>query len=59
MSANCITPQTGKGGARYDKRCALCLETQYFPNSINIPEFIQPVFEAGQPYHTVTVYRFR
>ncbi len=58
-AGNCITPQTGKGGARYDKRCALCLETQYFPNSINIPEFIQPVFEAGQPYHTVTVYRFR
>lgn len=58
-AGNCITPQTGKGGAHYDKRCALCLETQYFPNSINIPEFIQPVFEAGQPYHTTTVYKFR
>lgn len=58
-AGNCITPQTGKGGAHYDRRCALCLETQYFPNSINIPEFIQPVFEAGQPYHTTTIYRFR
>ena len=58
-AGNCITPQTGKGGAHYDKRCALCLETQYFPNSINIPEFIQPVFEAGQAYHTTTIYKFR
>ena len=58
-AGNCITPQTGKGGAHYDKRCALCLETQYFPNSINTPEFIQPVFEAGQAYHTTTIYKFR
>ena len=58
-AGNCIIPQTGKGGAHYDKRCALCLETQYYPNSINIPEFIQPVFEAGQPYHTTTIYKFR
>lgn len=58
-AGNCITPQTGKGGARYDKRCALCLETQYFPNSINIPDFKQPVFEAGQPYRTTTIYKFR
>ena len=58
-AGNCITPQTGKGGVHYDKRHALCLETQYFPNSINIPEFRQPVFEAGEPYHTVTVYKFK
>lgn len=58
-AGNCITPHTGKGGAHYDKRCALCLETQYFPNSINIPDFRQPVFEAGQPYHTTTIYKFK
>ena len=58
-AGNCITPQTGKGGAAYGKRHALCLETQYFPNSINTPEFRQPVFDAGQPYHTTTVYKFR
>lgn len=58
-AGNCITPQTGKGGVHYDKRCALCLETQYFPNSINIPDFRQPVFEAGQPYHTTTIYKFK
>lgn len=58
-AGNCITPQTGKGGAHYDRRCALCLETQYFPNSVNTPGFISPVFEAGQPYHTTTIYKFR
>lgn len=58
-AGNCITPHTGKGGAHYEKRGALCLETQYFPNSINIPEFRQPVFEAGQPYHTTTIYKFK
>lgn len=58
-AGNCITPQAGKGGAHYDKRCALCLETQYFPDSVNRPEFLQPVFEAGQTCHTTTVYKFR
>ncbi len=58
-AGNCITPQTGKGGAFYDKRHALCLETQYFPNSVNEPGFRQPIFEAGEPYHSTTTYKFR
>ena len=58
-AGNCITTQTGKGGASYGKRCALCLETQYFPNSVNIPAFRQPVFEAGETCRTTTIYKFR
>lgn len=58
-AGNCITPQTGKDGASYGKRCALCLETQFFPNSVNIPQFRRPIFEAGQPYHTTTIYKFK
>ena len=58
-AGNAITEQTGKGGAFYGKRQALCLETQYFPNSVNEPGFRQPIFEAGEPYHTVTTYRFK
>lgn len=57
-AGNVITNHTGKSGVIYDKRHALCLETQYFPNSINEPVFRQPIFEAGQPYHTVTIYKF-
>ena len=57
-AGNFIDLQTGKDGASYGKRCALCLETQYFPNSINIPSFLQPVVEAGEAYHSVTIYKF-
>ena len=35
-AGNCITPQKGKDGVSYDKRHALCLETQYFPDSVKI-----------------------
>lgn len=57
-AGNCITEQTGKKGARYGNRKALCLETQYYPNSANEPNFIRPVFGADKPYHTVTIYKF-
>lgn len=42
-----------------DKRPALCLETQYFPNSVNIPAFEQPVFDAGEHCKSTTIYKFR
>jgi aldose 1-epimerase len=58
-AGNFITEQTGKGGVSYGKRCALCLETQYFPNSVNIPSFCQPVFEAGETYRSTTIYKFK
>lgn len=58
-AGNFITPQTGKGGVAYDKRHALCLETQYFPDAVHHPEFPQPVFDAGQHYHASAIYKFR
>ncbi|MCD8241634.1 MAG: galactose mutarotase [Lachnospiraceae bacterium] len=58
-TANGLSDRNGKGGARYARREAVCLETQYFPNSVNIPSFRQPVFDAGQHCRTTTVYRFR
>lgn len=57
-AGNCIEPQKGKDGASYDKRSALCLETQYFPDSINKPEFPSCVFGPGNDYVSVTVYKF-
>lgn len=57
-AGNCITPQTGKGGAKYEKRSALCLETQYFPNAVNEPDFASPVFTPDQKYTTTTIYKF-
>lgn len=48
----------GKGGALYDARCGLCLETQYFPNSMKYRYFPSPVLRAGQTYHQKTIYQF-
>lgn len=48
----------GKGGVYYGKRSGVALETQFFPDSVNHPEWKQPFVKAGQPYHSVTQYRF-
>jgi aldose 1-epimerase len=42
----------------YQRRSALCLETQHYPDSPNHPEFPSSVLEPGQTYHTTTVFRF-
>jgi aldose 1-epimerase len=47
-----------KDGIVYKKRSGLCLETQYFPDAINQPDFISPVLKAGEEYNTTTIYKF-
>ena len=48
----------GKRGHVYGPRAGLCFETQFFPNSCNIPEFPSCVLKAGEGFHSVTVYKF-
>ncbi|NLJ40800.1 MAG: galactose-1-epimerase, partial [Clostridiales bacterium] len=48
----------GKGGYAYDRQDGICLETQFFPNSINVDNFPSPVLKAGETYRYTTVYRF-
>ncbi|MCR5452680.1 MAG: galactose mutarotase [Lachnospiraceae bacterium] len=58
-AGNYITSsEVGKDGKNYDKRYGFCLETQYYPNAINIPSFPQPVIKAGEDRFTRTVYKF-
>ena len=57
-AGNCITPQTGKGGAAYEKRSGLCLETQCFPDAINQPQFQNVIYGPERPYKTTTIYKF-
>jgi aldose 1-epimerase len=57
-AGNCITPQPGKDGASYDVRSGLCLETQFFPDSIHQPTFPSSVFGDGKAYHSQTIYKF-
>ena len=46
------------GKKAYQTHCALCLETQAFPNSPNCPSFPSAVLRAGEKYEHTTVYRF-
>lgn len=58
-AGNCIGATEGKEGAVYGPRMGFCLETQYFPNSANDKNFANPVFDAGEKYHTETIYKFK
>lgn len=49
---------TGKGGIHYGKRSAVCLETQFAPDSVHHSEWPQPFVRAGVPYHSVTRFQF-
>lgn len=48
----------GKNGVVYGKRTGVALETQYYPDSVNHPEWPQPFVSAGTPYHTETKLHF-
>lgn len=47
-----------KGKKNYVNHCAICLETQGYPNSPNVPEFPTTTLKAGETYHEITAYRF-
>ena len=47
-----------EGKKVYKDYCALCLETQGFPNSPNCPAYPSTVLEAEKPYRSTTVYKF-
>ncbi len=47
-----------KKDAKYGKHHGICLETQYFPNAVNIPHFETPILRKGEKYETVTEYKF-
>lgn len=50
----------GKGGVEYPQYSGLCLESQKFPNSVNVPAWRDEVIlRAGQTYEHVMVHRFR
>ena len=53
-----FTEGKGKDGIVYTTRCGVCLETQYYPDAVNHPEWPQPFRKAGEKYHSETKYRF-
>lgn len=48
----------GKKNTLYENRCGVCLETQFFPNSINDKNFKAPILGAGDKYESTTIYKF-
>jgi aldose 1-epimerase len=48
----------GKDGTPYGNREAFCLETQFFPDAMNHPNFVQPILRAGEVWNSQTVYAF-
>ncbi len=48
----------GKNRSAIYKRYGFCLESQYFPNALENPNFIQPILEKNKVYHAVTTYQF-
>ena len=50
--------ETGKGGVTYGLRQGVALETQFYPDSVNHPEWSQPFVKAGSHYHSETTYKF-
>ena len=48
----------GKRGVAYQRRSALCLEAQLFPDAPNHPGFPSAVLRPGQRYTQTTIYRF-
>uniref|UniRef100_A0A3B3CXU1 Galactose mutarotase n=1 Tax=Oryzias melastigma TaxID=30732 RepID=A0A3B3CXU1_ORYME len=48
----------GKGGAKYRKHGAFCLETQNWPDAVNQASFPDCLLRPGEEYHHVTRYTF-
>jgi aldose 1-epimerase len=47
-----------KGGARYNKHYALCLETQHYPDSPNQSGFPTTILKPGEKYKHTCIYKF-
>lgn len=47
-----------KGSSKYVKHGAFCLETQYYPDAPNKPNFPSSIFKAGKPFDSTTIYKF-
>ncbi len=58
-AGNFLQGDMGKDGVSYCYRGGVALETQYYPDSVNHPEWPQPFVKAGERYHSETKYTFQ
>ena len=58
-TGNGLAAEPGKNGKTYGKNWAICLETERFPNSVNLPEWReQVILPANVPYESATEFVF-
>lgn len=59
-TGNFLNEADGKADTYYGKGSALCFESQYYVNAMNIdnPAFKKPILEADTPFHSETWYVF-
>jgi aldose 1-epimerase len=57
-SGNFLHGQVGKAGEHYERRSALCLEPQHFPDSVNQPSCPSTILRPGEPWQNSAIYRF-
>ncbi len=57
-AAGMLTERKGKGGNVYGKNSGFCLETQFFPDSPNRPEFPSCILKKDEIFMKKTVYKF-
>ncbi len=58
-SGNFLTKRKIAGGEEIDRRYGLCLETQFYPNFVNQPNFKGKTLEKDEEFYSKTEYRFR
>ena len=47
-----------KHGIKYPKHVSVCLESQKYPDSPNKKDWVQPVLNPGEKYHSHAAYKF-
>lgn len=55
-TGNFIDEQDGKSGIHWDRYDGFCLETQFFPDSVNQPAFPSVLLAAGDTFHSRTCF---
>lgn len=57
-TGNNMDKDNGKDGMVYLMRYGLCLETQYYPDSIHHDNFPSTIFGPDRPFKSTTIYQF-
>lgn len=58
-SGNGLMDETGKGGCIYEQNFGICLETQRFPNGVNLPNWRkQVILPKNTPFASATEFVF-